>query len=113
MNEQPGFKFNTRKYIYKAAIGMMFTDALSDMYHSTIIRENNKGDTQRVVDRYLKAFMEGKIPLTKAGLLETLERAVRISMPSRQRRGIIPKWASWARSTSSTTPFPIIMWHNG
>jgi predicted nucleotide-binding protein (sugar kinase/HSP70/actin superfamily) len=77
LNDQPGFKFNTRDYIYKAAIGMMFNDALSDMYHSTVIREKHKGATQAVADKYIHWFMDGTIPLTKSALLEWLERAVR------------------------------------
>jgi predicted CoA-substrate-specific enzyme activase len=76
LNDQPGFKFNTKDYIYKAAIGMMFNDALSDMYHSTIVREKQKGETQAVADRYINWFMDGSIPLTKTALLAALERAV-------------------------------------
>jgi predicted nucleotide-binding protein (sugar kinase/HSP70/actin superfamily) len=77
LNDQPGLKFNTKDYIYKAAIGMMFTDALSDMYYSTIIRERNKGATQAVADKYLNWFMDGTIPVTKSSLLDWLDRAVK------------------------------------
>ncbi len=76
LNDQPGFEFKTRDYIYKAAIGMMFNDALSDMYHSTLIREKHKGETQAVADKYLNWFMDGTIPVAKSALLEWLERAV-------------------------------------
>jgi len=76
LNDQPGFKFNKADYTYKAAIGMMFNDALSDMFHACVIREKHKGDTQAVADRYTAQFMNGAIPLTKAGLLDALEDAV-------------------------------------
>ncbi len=76
LNEQPGFEFNVREYIYKAIIGMAFTDALSDMYYSTVIREKKKGDAKRIADQYLFAFMEGKISAEKKPLLCVLERAV-------------------------------------
>lgn len=76
LNDQPGFKFNRREYIYKAAIGMMFCDALSEMFHSTIIREKNKGQSQSVADRYLNWFMDGTIAVTKSSLLKWLKRAV-------------------------------------
>ncbi|MBV6394385.1 MAG: hypothetical protein KPEEDBHJ_03640 [Anaerolineales bacterium] len=76
LNEQPGFKFNTREYIYRAIISMAFTDAISDMYHSTIIREVNKGETQRVTDRYLDALMAGRIPTERKALLRALADAV-------------------------------------
>ncbi|MBI9043501.1 MAG: hypothetical protein JEZ06_03395 [Anaerolineaceae bacterium] len=76
LNDQPGFKFNNKDYVYKAAVGMMFTDALSDMYHSTVIREMHKGETQAVVDKYLNWYMDGTISLTRTSLLDWLERAV-------------------------------------
>jgi predicted CoA-substrate-specific enzyme activase len=76
LNEQPGFEFNTKVYMYKAVIGMMFTDTLSDMYYSTVIREIRKGDSQRVANRYLQDFMEGKIRTEKSSLLDAIERAV-------------------------------------
>jgi predicted nucleotide-binding protein (sugar kinase/HSP70/actin superfamily) len=76
LNDQPGFEFNPKVFMYRALISMAFTDALSDMYHSTVIREKNKGDAKRLADRYLSAFMEGKIPTEKKALLEALGRAV-------------------------------------
>jgi predicted nucleotide-binding protein (sugar kinase/HSP70/actin superfamily) len=77
LNDQPGFEFETRDYIYKAAIGMMFNDALSDMFYSTVIREKNKGETQALADKYIGWFMDGTIPVAKSALLEWLERAVK------------------------------------
>jgi predicted nucleotide-binding protein (sugar kinase/HSP70/actin superfamily) len=76
LNDQPGMKFNRAEYIYKAALGMMFNDALSQMYHSSIIREIHKGQTQTLADRYLKLFMDGTIPVTKTSILEWLNRAI-------------------------------------
>jgi predicted nucleotide-binding protein (sugar kinase/HSP70/actin superfamily) len=70
-------QFNRVDYVYKAALGMMFNDALSEMYHSTIIREVHKGESQAVADRYLKLFMDGTIPVTKSAILEWLRLAVR------------------------------------
>lgn len=76
LNDQPGFKFNTKAYMYRALISMAFTDALSDMYYSTVTREKNKGDAKRVADRYLSAFMEGEIPTEKKAILDALRRVV-------------------------------------
>jgi predicted CoA-substrate-specific enzyme activase len=76
LNEQPGLKFNTKVYMYKAFISMAFTDALSDMYYSTVVREKNKGDAKRIADRYLSAFMAGEIPAEKKALLKALRKAV-------------------------------------
>ena len=76
LNEQPGFEFNTKVYMYKAVISMAVTDALSDMYYSTVIREKKKGAAKRVADQYLHGLMEGKIPVDKKSLLRGLEQAV-------------------------------------
>jgi predicted nucleotide-binding protein (sugar kinase/HSP70/actin superfamily) len=76
LNDQPGFDFNIKEYMYKAVIGMMFTDALSDMYYSTAIREQQKGTAKDVVNRYLNPFWEGEIPLERKALLDTLDQAV-------------------------------------
>jgi predicted CoA-substrate-specific enzyme activase len=76
LNDQPGFEFDVKEYMYKAVLGMMFTDALSDMYYSTAIRELEKGATQDVVNRYLNPFMAGAIPIQRTALLDTLDRAV-------------------------------------
>ena len=91
LNDQPGFEFNTKEYIYKAAIGMMFTDALSEMYYSTIVREKNTGETQALADRYLTWFMDGSIPLKKSSLLEWLGRAVRDFNALETRPGTYPR----------------------
>jgi predicted nucleotide-binding protein (sugar kinase/HSP70/actin superfamily) len=76
LNDQPGFKFNAKAYMYRALISMVFTDALSDMYYSTVTRERNKGDAKRIADRYLSAFMRGEIPTEKKAILDALRRAV-------------------------------------
>ncbi len=76
LNDQPGFEFDAKRYMYTALLGMMFTDALSDMYHAAAIREEEKGSTQKVVDHYLNAFMWGDIPVEKESLLDALEHAV-------------------------------------
>ena len=91
LNDQPGFEFDMKEYMYKAIIGMMFTDALSDMYYSTAIREMEKGATQGVVNRYLSPFMEGIIPLERTALLETLDHAVADFNALRVKDQVYPK----------------------
>ena len=91
LNDQPGFAFDIKEYMYKAVIGMMFTDSLSDMYYSTAIREEQKGSTQALVDNYLKAFMDGSIPLDRAALLESLDFAVSDFNALKVKDGTYPK----------------------
>jgi predicted nucleotide-binding protein (sugar kinase/HSP70/actin superfamily) len=76
LNDQPGFKFDVKEYMYKAILGMLFTDALSEMYHTSAIRENRKGESIQLVDKYMRPFWEGYIPLERTALLEALDQAV-------------------------------------
>jgi len=77
LNDQPGFKFDIKEYLYKAIIGMLFADALSEMYHSSAIREKRKGESIQLVDKYMKPFWDGNIPLERTTLLEHIEKAVK------------------------------------
>jgi len=76
-NDQPGFKFDIKEYLYKATVGMMFTDALSEMYYATVSREKVKGTTQAIATKYLDWYMDGRISLKVKSLLEWLRRAIR------------------------------------
>ncbi len=76
LNDQPGFKFDVKEYMYKAILGMLFTDALSEMYHSSAVRESQKGASIKVANKYLERFWEGSIPLEKDSLLDTIDQAV-------------------------------------
>ena len=76
LNDQPGFEFDTKKYMYNAVLGMMFTDALSDMYHASAIREKEEGAAQKIATKYIDAFMSGEIPIERQSLLSALNHAV-------------------------------------
>jgi predicted nucleotide-binding protein (sugar kinase/HSP70/actin superfamily) len=76
LNDQPGFEFDVKEYMYKAILGMLFTDALSEMYHSSAVRESQKGASIKVANKYLNRFWEGGIPLEKDALLDTIDQAV-------------------------------------
>ncbi|HDQ71276.1 MAG TPA: CoA activase [Chloroflexi bacterium] len=76
LNDQPGFKFNILRYVYEAAFGMMYTDALSDMYYAVVVREKHAGAAWRVADKYLTAFMNRELPVRRRALLASLEQAV-------------------------------------
>jgi predicted CoA-substrate-specific enzyme activase len=76
LNEQPGFQMDIKRYIYKAMFGMLYADALSDMYHATAVREVHKGQALKVANRYLAILEDGVLPLQRDVVLETLARAV-------------------------------------
>jgi predicted CoA-substrate-specific enzyme activase len=76
-NDQPGLDFNIKEYVYKAAVSMMFTDALSELYYATAIRETKSGEARKIADKYLEPYNDGRIPLTRQALFDTLTSAVK------------------------------------
>ncbi len=88
-NPQPEFKFNIIQYLYKALLGMLYTDGLSAMYHAAAVREITPGDASRVAEKYLAPFENGSMPLKHGEVLDRLRHAVqefnRIPIDSIQR----------------------------
>jgi predicted CoA-substrate-specific enzyme activase len=75
-NPQPEFKFNLAEYLYKALLGMTFTDGLSAMYQATAVRERHKGDARALSEKWLIPFANGSMPLTRHSVLSGLRQAV-------------------------------------
>lgn len=75
-NPQPGFRLNIAQYLYKALLGMAYTDGLSALYHATAARERRAGDARALADRHLASFMAGTLPLTRAAIFAALRQAV-------------------------------------
>ncbi len=76
LNEQPGLEINYALLAYKLLMGIVYTDALSNMYHISAIREVNKGSALKLADHYLTYMEEGQMPLNPAPVLAALEKAV-------------------------------------
>lgn len=75
-HEQPGFNLDFKKFLSKAGLGLVFSDALSQMYHASMIRELDVGGALGLSNRYLARFEDGTLPPDKVKILETLEKAV-------------------------------------
>jgi predicted CoA-substrate-specific enzyme activase len=75
-NAQEEFKFNLPKYLIKAMLGMIYTDGISAMYHSTVVRERTKGDALALTDKWMTPFENGTMPVTKRDVLANLRQAV-------------------------------------
>jgi predicted nucleotide-binding protein (sugar kinase/HSP70/actin superfamily) len=75
-NPQPELKYSIAEYLYKAMLGMIYTDGLSAMYHAAAVRERSKGDAWALSDKWLMPFQNGTMPLTKASVLDNLGQAV-------------------------------------
>ncbi len=75
-NSQPGFRLNKAQYIYKALLGMVYTDGLSALYHAAAARERRVGDAWMLAEQYLAPFNAGTMRLTRATVIDGLRQAV-------------------------------------
>ena len=74
--DQPGFKINWLKIARITVVTMLYSDALSKLYHATAVRETRKGIAQELKDKYLelaKPIIEANRP---SGLFKLLKDAV-------------------------------------
>jgi len=69
LNNQPGFKLNRIIFTKQAILGILFGDVLQQMYFSTTVREKNKGDSFRIVQKYCNAAIE---PVKNSNIKDTL-----------------------------------------
>ncbi len=52
INPQPGFVINWKKILPVTLAGLLFSDAMAQMYYSTVVREKEKGAAKKLVDKY-------------------------------------------------------------
>jgi predicted nucleotide-binding protein (sugar kinase/HSP70/actin superfamily) len=80
LNEQPGFKFDIKSYAYRSVLGIAFTDALSELYYATAIREVHKGDALKLADKYMALLAnpieKGGMVLERKNVLEILKQVI-------------------------------------
>ena len=76
LNEQPGFKSSALKLISKGAIGVLFGDSLSRMYHSIAPREKQRGSARKISDKYSDMAADYIKDSDLKGLLNLLSHAV-------------------------------------
>ncbi len=75
--EQPGFKINWWKIGRITVVTMLYSDALSKLYHATAVRETRKGIAIELKNKYLdlaKPIIEANKP---SGLFKLLKEAVK------------------------------------
>ncbi len=76
LNPQPGFQVEWKKIMKVVFAAVLFADSLSKLYHTTIVRETNKGDSLRLRDKYFKTAL----PIIEAndtnGVFDLLEELV-------------------------------------
>jgi predicted nucleotide-binding protein (sugar kinase/HSP70/actin superfamily) len=75
-NKQDGFKLPVFKLTTITIYTLLYADALQQMYSSTIIREKNKGETQKTFDFYIERGIEAVKEKDVKRLLQLLDQAV-------------------------------------
>lgn len=75
-NEQPGFKLNLRKLMMPAFNGILFGDAISNMYYSVAPRELQPGSAMQLRDHYIKLATQTFESTAKSDLKKLLREAV-------------------------------------
>ena len=73
-NDQQGFDIDWKKMIHTTVNAIFFTDALSRMYHSAVVREKEKGTALRLREKYMQKAIEA-INANKPGMLVKLIRS--------------------------------------
>jgi predicted CoA-substrate-specific enzyme activase len=76
LHEQPGLDLDYRRYIHKALMGCVYSDAISAMYHTTAVRELHKGEALELASKHLAPLENGTLPLNRASILEELGEIV-------------------------------------
>ncbi len=76
INYQPGMKFNTTKIIIKGLYGLLFADSISQMYHGTAPREEDKGAAYELSERYIKEGASMIVENRESSLHQLLKKAV-------------------------------------
>ena len=76
LNSQPGFEVNWLKMMPAIFAAFCYTDSLATMYYSTVTCEFRKGDSARLLEKYLKAIYPRMIHKDVSGIFHLLRRAV-------------------------------------
>ncbi len=76
INPQPGFIIDKKELIKRMALGIIFTDPLTQMYLTTVVREENRGTSKALHAKYLSAMETGIESADYRYLLNLLEKAV-------------------------------------
>lgn len=76
INPQPGFKIQWLKILKPVFTTFLYADSLAKMYYSTIVREKNKGETEKTLDFFQKKVIPFVREKNINGIFATLEEAV-------------------------------------
>lgn len=75
-NEQPGFKVNWLKLLPIVLTSVLYSDAISKFYYSSVVREKKKGESAKLKDKYLNLASEAILHKSSKKLLALLSDAI-------------------------------------
>ncbi|NDV83364.1 acyl-CoA dehydratase activase-related protein [Bacteroides sp. 51] len=75
-NEQKAFKVPMRKILNIGIYAVLYADALQQMYSTTVVRENKKGEAKEMFDFYVERGIEAIRANDYKRLVKVLEQAV-------------------------------------
>jgi predicted nucleotide-binding protein (sugar kinase/HSP70/actin superfamily) len=76
INPQPGFIIDKKELAKRMALGIIFTDPLTQMYLATVVREESRGASKALHTKYLSEMETGIESADYHYLLNLLEKAV-------------------------------------
>jgi len=77
LHAQPGFQIPTKDLIQIWLYAIMMGDIITQMYYSTVIREKNPGDTEKVADYFLRMSQKVIPNKNSRQVLELVRRTVK------------------------------------
>ncbi|MBN2755727.1 MAG: 2-hydroxyacyl-CoA dehydratase [Bacteroidales bacterium] len=91
INPQEGFTIEWKKILAVTFVAILYADSVAKMHYSTRVREKNKGDSEKTVDRCIKAiipFVEKNEP---GKIFNELQNAVNQFNNIEVKNGIFPE----------------------
>ena len=76
MNNQPGFSLSWLKIVPIAFSAMLFGDALSLLYHSTVVRTENKAEAKKLRDDFIEIAKPLVLAGNRSAIIKLLKEAV-------------------------------------
>ncbi len=75
LNDQPGFKVNWLKHSRILLMGTIYADCLAKMLYATVVREVNKGESQKLHEKYLNLAQRHIVTKDYKGLVNLIRQA--------------------------------------
>jgi predicted nucleotide-binding protein (sugar kinase/HSP70/actin superfamily) len=75
-NDQPGFRIEWDKMLNTVFVNVIYADSLAKLYYSTVVREKNKGDAQKLYNQFAELSYNCILTKDATGFFNLIEKAV-------------------------------------